>query len=215
MTTEREPPAAADAGVSPLGPETKPETQSEPQSGIRVGADSLETLIERNLRWLRGWFGARLRGVRRQDAEDLCQEVLLRVVRGSQFLRAPEKFSPWLYRIANNVLRDYLRKQQTRSRESTGADIEAVDPRDAAEDKLAASEELDRTVGALLELPRRYREPMLLRHVDDLSYAEIGRLLSISENAVQVRIFRARKMLRHALESRSRGSGTRPYTHAV
>ena len=211
MKTENEPPAAADAEGSPLGPETRPVGGSASRLGIRVGADSLETLIDRNLQWLRGWFGARLRGARRQDADDLCQEVLLRVVRGAQFLRAPEKFCPWLYRIANNVLRDYLRKQKTRSRETTGAEIEALDPGNAV-DTLAVNEDLSRALGALLELPRRYREPMLLRHVDDLSYAEIGRILRVSENAVQVRIFRARKMMREALESRSKDSGTRPYT---
>jgi RNA polymerase sigma-70 factor (ECF subfamily) len=50
-----------------------------------------------------------------------------------------------------------------------------------------------------LLLPERYREPMLLRHVRDLSYQEIASILGISENAVQVRIFRARQMLRESL----------------
>ncbi len=169
----------------------------------------LEPLIRENLGWLRGWLGARLRGARRQDVDDLCQEVLLRVVRGAGELRHPDKFPAWLYRIANNVLRDHLRRQKIRAVERAGLDVDPVDPRDV-EFRAEREEELERTMSALLDLPPRYREPMLLRHVEDLSYADIGRVLGISENAVQVRIFRARKMLQAALADRSGPTPAQP-----
>ena len=159
---------------------------------------NLENLVQENLGWLRGWVGARLHGYKRQDSDDICQEILLRVIRGQGSLRNPDSFAPWLYRIANNVLRDHFRRQVTRRVETIGIEEDPVDLTNTDE-KLERDEELHGTIKALLALPRRYRDPMLLRHVDDLSYAEIGKILRISENAVQVRIFRARKMLRNAL----------------
>ena len=169
---------------------------------------NLENLVQENLGWLRGWVGARLQGYKRQDIDDICQEILLRVIRGHGSLRNPDSFAPWLYRIANNVLRDHFRRQATRRVETIGIEEEPVDL-SSTDEKLERDEELHGTIEALLALPRRYRDPMLLRHVDDLSYSEIGKILRISENAVQVRIFRARKMLRNALSGNVDNDKTR------
>jgi RNA polymerase sigma-70 factor (ECF subfamily) len=160
---------------------------------------TIEELIRANLPWLRGWVGARLRGPRRQDADDLCQDIFLKAIRGRAALRDPSKFPAWLYRIARNVLMDHLRRQKIRERELIGVEVDREDPRGAAVDGVEREEELQRALQALLLLPERYREPMLLRHVRDLSYQEIASILGISENAVQVRIFRARQMLRESL----------------
>jgi RNA polymerase sigma-70 factor (ECF subfamily) len=71
-------------------------------------------------------------------------------------------------------------------------------------DRAETEEEAERLLDLVRGLPPRYREPLLLRHSRDLSYAEIGKILGIRENAVQVRIFRARKMLRETLEREER-----------
>jgi len=174
-----------------------------PMSGAVPLTDTLlESLIHENLDWLRGWVGARLRGSRAHDADDLCQEILLRAVRGARKLRNPECFPAWLYRIAGNTLRDYLRRRKVRVWETVGIDVEPMAP-GGFDSTVDRKEEVERTVRAVLDLPRRYREPMVLRHVKDVSYAEIGKILGITENAVQVRIFRARKMLRRMLDETS------------
>lgn len=183
-----------------------PPARAETAAG-REGADGqhpLEGLVRRHLGWLRGWLGARLRGRRRQDVDDLCQDVLLRALRGYDQLRNKERFPAWLYRIAVNRLRDYLRRQ-VRSGEvplSVGVDVE--DPR-RPDSRAGIAEDLERTIEAVMELPRKYREPMLLRHVQDLSYSEIAGILGVSENAVQVRIHRARQMLRRSATAAGRG----------
>jgi RNA polymerase sigma-70 factor (ECF subfamily) len=162
------------------------------------GPSSPETLVKCNLGWLRGWLAARLSGRDAAEADDLCQEVLLRALRSARALRDPERFPGWLYRIAANVLHDYLRQKARRRRLVRSLEVEVEDPRDAAA-AVDLGEELKEALGAVLALPATYREPMLLKHVEDLSYAEIGKILGLSQNAVQVRIFRAREMLRQKL----------------
>ena len=79
-------------------------------------------------------------------------------------------------------------------------DVELADPRDM-QSEVDRTEEANRLLAAVLDLPKRYREPMILRHVEDLSYDEISQILGISKSNVQVRIFRARQMLRQAASS--------------
>ncbi len=161
--------------------------------GRPEGAD-LEKLVEENLGWLRGWLRGRVRDP--ESIDDLCQESFLRAFREIRKLRDASRFSAWLYGIALNVLRDHLRKEARRRSLITFTDeiekVESPTVDEGAEKKLAAEELLQ----AIRDLPERLREPLLLRHSRNLSYREIGEILGIRENTVQVRIFRARKLLR-------------------
>lgn len=160
--------------------------------------ESMESLISENIGWLRGWLEARLSGYRRQDVDDICQEIFLKAVRGIGRLRDQKKFPAWLYKIANNKLNDYLRQQKRRiGREVSASDVDLADSKDVPRE-IDLREEARRALQAVLQLPVRYREPMVLRHLEELSYDEIGRILGISKSNVQVRIFRARQMLRQA-----------------
>lgn len=172
------------------------------------GSASVADLLDQNLRWLRGWLGAQLQGAQGQEVDDACQDIVVRALTHFHKLRDPSKFSAWLYRIAGNVVRDYRRRA---ARSSGRRELLPDDVADSArvDRALETGEELQFVTKKLLALPRRYREPMLLRHVDDLSYAEIGRILGISENTVHVRIFRARKLLREACRGHAVGSSRR------
>jgi RNA polymerase sigma-70 factor (ECF subfamily) len=169
------------------------------ESSPRASADgeSVEDLLNGNVGWLRGWLGARLSGYQSQDVDDLCQEVLLRALRGARRLRRRDSFPAWLYRIAGNVLRDHLRRTARRRKHQRPLAEDVEDPRSVTR-AVDAGDEIRNVIARVLELPGRYREPMILRHVEDLTCAEIGRILRLSENAVQVRIFRARQMLQKA-----------------
>ena len=158
----------------------------------------LELLVQENLPWLRGWLGARLRGHRRQDIDDLCQDIMLKAIRGVRKLREIERFSAWLFRIANNCLRDYLRQQQRRTKEVMGLEL---DLSEAVAENLRPDQddEIQRLLRAVLALPEKFREPLILRHVQDLSYDEISEILGITKNNVQVRIFRGRQLLKQSL----------------
>jgi RNA polymerase sigma factor (sigma-70 family) len=120
-------------------------------------------------------------------------------VRGIGSLRHPGRFAPWLYRIASNVLRDYIRRRgcYRKRPEVRGLDLDLAPAREGST-RTESREELEAALAAVLELPARLREPLLLRHVDDLSYEEIAAILGISANAVQVRIARARERLRRS-----------------
>jgi RNA polymerase sigma factor (sigma-70 family) len=181
--------AARPEGSPAPGAFTEPRSQPPP--------DVAERLVRENLGWLRGWVRGRIRDP--EAVDDICQEAFLKALRASQSLHDLSKFPQWLYRIAENTLRDHLRRQARRRRwllVSDQLDERPAPDRSGAEE---ASEEAARVLAAVRELPPRYREPLLLKHAEDLPYARIGEILGITENAVQVRIFRARKMLRKKL----------------
>ncbi len=161
----------------------------------------VSTLVEENLGWLRGWFRGRVKDPDLTD--ELCQESLLRAIRRLSGLRDLALFPGWLYRIAENTLRDHLRAKLRRKKvvftplleEEVQPAAPAFDSRDPEK-----AEETERLLSAIRELPPKLREPLLLRHSRDLPYREIAAILGIRENAVQVRIFRARRLLRQKLK---------------
>jgi RNA polymerase sigma-70 factor (ECF subfamily) len=158
---------------------------------------SVDSLVRENLPWLRGWLGARLHGHRRQDVDDLAQDIFVKALSRLRQLRSRDRFSAWLYRIADNRLKDYIRHQAREPQEVQGVELEVEDPRRVV-DEIDRGEEVRALLNAMLALPAQYREPMILRHVKDLPYERIANILGISVNNVQVRIFRGRQMLRQS-----------------
>jgi RNA polymerase sigma-70 factor (ECF subfamily) len=154
----------------------------------------------------RRWAGRVLRYVGRlvRDpavAEELVQEVFLRVHRARERYRADARFSTWLFTIATNVARNELRRPQQRARERSldpgdgGAPLELSAPGSGA-DAVAHA----RRVGAALEaelaaLPGRQREALWLVAVEGLSYAEVASALETSEPSVKALVHRARSTL--------------------
>lgn len=167
-------------------------------AGLDPAGLDIERLVEENLGWLRGWVRGRVNDP--DLAHDIVQESLLKALRSRSRLKDPTRFPAWVYRIAQNTLRDFLRRKKRRQRR-----LRLTDQLDHFEDATSDDrspeglEEVESILEKIRALPSRYREPLLLRHAEDLSYAEIGKILRITENAVQVRIFRARKMLREKL----------------
>jgi RNA polymerase sigma-70 factor (ECF subfamily) len=162
---------------------------------MEPAGERLASLVRENLGWLRGWLRGRVGDP--DLADDLCQEAFLRALRRFSGLRDPARFPAWLYRIAENTVRDHLRSEARRRNRVTYTDrLEELDRSAPPAEDPAEQEIGERLLAAIRKLPPRLRDPLLLRHSRDLSYAEIGRVLGISENAVQVRIFRARKKLR-------------------
>jgi len=180
------------------------------ERGLTVGSPAVgperaefAALVQENLGWLRGWLRGRVADP--EGADDLCQEAFLRALRRVSELRDRARFSSWLYRIAENLVRDHVRSESRRRGllHYTGQ-IEELEKAALPQDDLARREEAERLLSSIRALPPRLREPLLLRHASGLSYAEIGKVLGISENAVQVRIFRARRRLREKLGEESR-----------
>ena len=182
---------------------------------VREGdADAFEQLVTRYqnrlLTVLQIWLGSR------DQAEDLVQEVFLRVYRARDRYVPASKFSTWLYTIANNVASNARRKlarrrevhlQPADSRELPQASLEqlAKETSGLMPTRLADKAELAQIVHmAINTLNDRQRMAVLLCKFEDLSYAEIAETMNMSPQAIKSLLSRARGNLKSALE---------PYLH--
>jgi RNA polymerase sigma-70 factor (ECF subfamily) len=131
-------------------------------------------------------------------AEELVQEVFLRVHGARQRYQPQARFSTWLYRIATNLALNELRRPRRRElhtslQEPGGPALAGEGP--AAEDVLDARRLSVRVDFELARLPERQRAALCLTAIEGLSYAEVAAALEISESAVKALVHRARASL--------------------
>ncbi len=137
---------------------------------------------------------------RPEDVEDVGQEVFLRLYFSLDQLRTPEVFEPWLYRLTVNAAYDYLRKHRRRM-ESRMSDLseQQVMLADAlaggrvdhdGRQKKQISESVDALLSAVSEADRIL---LTLKEVEGLSLKELEKIYRVNENALKVRLFRARQ----------------------
>ena len=127
-------------------------------------------------------------------AEDLAQECFIEAYRSLSGLRDAAKFGAWLRTIARRVCAKWLSMRK--------AEPPALgDATEALADRPEQGDTIDAVQAAIHSLPAKYREAIVLRHMAELSYEEMGDVLGLSVNAVAVRLHRARKLLRPKLES--------------
>jgi RNA polymerase sigma-70 factor, ECF subfamily len=150
---------------------------------------------------------ARLIG-RPEDVEDVGQEVFLRLYYSLDQLRTAEVFEPWLYRLTVNAAYDYMRRQRRR-KESRMSDLseQQVMMADASAGGKEGREEVRRTgirefVQSLLgEVSEEDRALLILKEVEGLSLKELEQIYKVNENALKVRLFRARQRVLKAYEA--------------
>lgn len=132
-----------------------------------------------------------------RDADDACQEALIKIVRSLPRFDGRSTFGTWAYRVATNAALDELRRRGRRpALRAVGDDDGSEEPTDAAaerrvtavEDRLALDE-------ALGELTEEYRVAVVLRDVADLDYDEIAQVLDVPVGTVKSRIARGRRTL--------------------
>lgn len=164
-------------------------------------------------RYERPVFSLVFRMVRdRELSEDLAQDTFVKVLQHIDRYRPEFKFSSWLFKIANNVAIDHLRRRQldtvsmdgsphavtADAVERTSFDVSAPD--ESALDLLEAKELGSAIERAIARLRPEYRACILLRHVEDKSYEEIAATLDLPLGTVKTYIHRARHELRELLE---------------
>jgi RNA polymerase sigma-70 factor (ECF subfamily) len=147
----------------------------------------------------------------REAAEDITQDVFVKLYRHAPSLQSASRFLPWLYRTARTTMIDHQRRRTRERRvlmddESLGLySTEATAP----ERPLVRQEQAQALQQALSGLAERFRTPFLLREVEGLRYREIGRLLGLPEKTISSRISRARRLLAARLGARHDSRGGR------
>jgi len=143
-------------------------------------------------------------------AEELAQEVFLRVYRSRESYRAEAKFSTWLYRIATNLAvnhaRDtkYERTAQTVELDApdaeSGTTPEVADDDPNIEQRLMREERMAAIRAQVAALPERQRMAVLMHKYQEMDYRQIGEVLKLSESATKSLLFRAYQTLRERLK---------------
>jgi RNA polymerase sigma-70 factor, ECF subfamily len=164
-------------------------------------------------RYERPVFSLIFRMVRdRETAEDLAQDAFIKVLNHIDRYSPEFKFSSWLFKIANNVAIDHLRKRRIETVSMDGsphaasaAEVEATSFDVAVHQESALDEMESRELGSAIEqaiarLRPEYRSCIMLRHVEGRSYEEIAATLDLPLGTVKTYIHRARHELRRALE---------------
>ncbi len=135
------------------------------------------------------------------DAEDLAQEVFLKVYRARARYEPAAKFTTWLYRIAANACLNEVRDRRHRPTSSaTALDESPAAPAMSPLEETERSELRDQVRAALAELPERQRMALLLNKFHGLGYEEMAESLSMSVPAVKSLLVRARENVRRRIE---------------
>jgi RNA polymerase sigma-70 factor (ECF subfamily) len=143
-------------------------------------------------------------------AEELAQEVFLRVYRSRQTYRAEARFSTWLYRIATNLGVNHARDTRHERAASTvyldqadpvtGTTPDVADTTPGAEDSLLRRERMNAIRQHVMALPERQRMAVLMHKYEGMDYRQIGDVLKLSESATKSLLFRAYQTLREKLK---------------
>lgn len=184
-------------------------TDAEIMLQVRNGEDAgFDILIEK---YRRPMINFMYRMVHNQAvAEELAQEVFLRVYRSRATYRAEAKFTTWLYRIATNLgvnhARDtkYERAAQNvyldQPDPETGTAPDVADATASVEEDLVRDERMSAIRKHVMALPERQRTAVLMHKYQGLDYKEIGQILKLSESATKSLLFRAYQTLRESLK---------------
>lgn len=144
------------------------------------------------------------------EAEDLTQEVFVRVSRGLPGFKGASTLSTWIYRIATNVATDRLRSrsfQETRSAKAISPRVGSAEETDALPDRKSRSverqlmrEQMSTCVHDFINtLPENYRAVVILSDIEGLTNQEISKVLELTLDTVKIRLHRGREKLKEKL----------------
>lgn len=139
-----------------------------------------------------------------ERAADLSQEIFLRIYRHVGRFKGRSSLKTWIYRVSINCCRSRLARRRLPIQIPSDPSVDLLDRvRDTSagpERRAIARDRVRQLAAALQELPRPYREAVVLRDVEELTYVEIARVLDVRLGTVRSRIARGRERLRQKLE---------------
>lgn len=133
------------------------------------------------------------------DAQDVAQETFIRAFRCIRSFRGTSSFATWLHRIAINTARNWIRSSRREKEMFVLPDERYFGNEGRPDEMLLARERTLAITQALSKLPVHYREVIILRHYDELSYEEIAEVLQTPIGTVKSRLAKARMLLQHSL----------------
>jgi RNA polymerase sigma-70 factor (ECF subfamily) len=171
----------------------------------RGDADAFQLLVEAHQYRVVGTVAKMLGD--EMDAEDLAQQVFIRVWKSAPRYEPTAKFTTWLFKITRNLVFNELRRRRRHGTQSLDAvadddhlPLQAADTSSKAPDTALLDAEMQTAIQAAIDqLPEMQRMAIVLRRYDEFSYEEIAEILSLSVPAVKSVLFRARTELREKL----------------
>ena len=182
---------------------------------VKGDNSAFEALMEKHMGII---YNIALRMAANQDdAEDMTQEIMIKIFRSLGSFKGNSKFSTWIYRVAVNTCLDELKKKKNKKHLSLDAEISGDDGENQIEikddspspEKIAEQNELrDMVAAAVKLLSDEHRAVIVLRDIRGMSYSEIAGILGCSDGTVKSRISRARAQLKMILEKEYNFNGT-------
>ena len=166
-------------------------------------AESFNQLINR---WERPIYALAYRVIgREEDARDVTQETFLRAFRGLAAFKGQAKFSSWLYRIALNLCRDWIRRKKRSPMATLPEDVELEDlasdagPTETVEDLVSRRELSELVEAAMARLPEEQRTAIILKEYHGMTFQEIADLQGCPLSTVKTRLYQGLSVLRRDL----------------
>lgn len=183
-----------------------PMTRTDEELVARSKTGDTESFNQLVRRWERPIYALAYRTLgREEDARDVTQETFLRAFRALSGFKGDAKFSSWLYRIALNLCRDWMRKERRAPLVPVPEGVEVEDmaaergPSESVED-LAARAEIGREVArAMAHLPPEQRQAIILKEYHGLTFQEIADLMRCPLSTVKTRVYQGLSTLRKQL----------------
>jgi RNA polymerase sigma-70 factor (ECF subfamily) len=177
-----------------------------------IGGDS-ESFNELILRWERPIYALAYRTIgREEDARDVCQETFLRAFRALPGFRGQAKFSSWLYRIALNLCRDWIRRERRARLVQPPEDVDlmelavAAEPSESIEELVSRNDEARVVERAMATLSEEQRTAIVLKEYHGLTFQEIADVVGCPLSTVKTRLYQGLTVLRRELAKGGRVS---------
>jgi RNA polymerase sigma-70 factor (ECF subfamily) len=137
----------------------------------------------------------------RHEAEDVAQDAFIRAYKALPKFQHKAKFSSWLYQIALNLCKDFLKSKARSIKKMDDEKLQALEKRmeGSVSQVLLAAELTEGIRNVIYGLPELYREVFVLRHLQGVDYDDVAEITNVPADTVRVRAYRARELLRSSL----------------